>query len=219
MTIHSRRRAAVLLSVALMVVPVARPAEAAATSEFMDTAGDAYRLGPVALAPHADPPPSEALSDASADILAGGFRTVAVKGHRHTYTVFLRIAGPPTADNNYYVAGDFGPDCEVFYFLEPGTTSKANAFCGTSDVQTEPSQLVGTMAGGAVSVESDDGRWTLSATYTFDGRRAPAALRASPVLGPLRAVTCAGTGDDWACRPEEKVDTGSGEAATFDLAP
>jgi hypothetical protein len=182
-----------------VMAATALPASAAQTS-FTDGGNDAYRAPGVPLEPPPSQPPNPLLSDPKADILRVTFSNVTTSGaNRRSYTVSMSITGPADADYSYVAGGDFGAGCQLYHFLTPGITSKANAFCGSGDSR----RLVDVISGSAVTLNGT----TLSATYTYSVRKLSPELSADRTLGPLFAFTCVSGLEGLGCRPEEKLDT------------
>lgn len=208
---RARRSITLIATTALTVIAMSLPA-AAEEVTFSDGADDAYRIPGTTGWPPAAQPPSALLSDPSADILQAGFANVAStkesRNHR-SYTATMTITGPTDASYSYVVAGEFGPDCQLYHPLTPGITSSARAFCGSGETR----RLIGEISGSAVVLNGS----TLSATYTYMTKKLPAELAADSQLGPLFAYTCVSGLEGRGCRPQEVLDVAESLTATFTI--
>lgn len=201
----------VVVLAAAAALATAPPARAEQVS-FTDSAHDAYRLPGLTGSPPADQPPVPLLSDPHADILEVGLANLpSSKKHRsrQSYTATLRVTGPADDGYHYFVAGRFGSDCYLFHSLTPGTTSSANAFCGSG----ETLRFIGRIAGSAVTLSGT----TLSATYTYTQGKLPPELSADPQLAPLEAFTCLRGVYASGCRLEDRLDYARTDLATFTI--
>lgn len=209
MRIHRITALTVLL--ALATLTVTSPAWAEEVS-FSDGADDAYRLPGTTGAPPPVQPPNALLSDPSADILGAGFATVTTsKGNPNlkSYSATMTITGPADPDYSYVVAGEFGPDCQLYHFLTPGITSSANAFCGSGETR----RFIGRISGSAVVLNGS----TLSATYTYMSKKLPSELATDTQLGPLFAFTCVSNLEGLGCQPQEVLDNALSPGDTFTI--
>lgn len=205
-----RRSTALVAILTVATIATARPALATEVS-FTDGAEDAYRVPGTVGSPPPAQPPSSLLSDPSADILEAGFaNTEGRSGPNHrSYSASMTITGPADGSYSYVVAGEFGPDCQLYHLLTPGTTSVANAFCGSGETR----RFIGQIAGSAVTQSGN----TLTATYTYIVKKLPAELRGDTELGPLFAFTCVSGLEGRGCRPEEVLDSATGLEKTFTI--
>ena len=209
MRIHRMTALAALLTLATLTV--ASPAWAEEVT-FSDGADDAYRVPGTPGGPPSVQPPNALLSDPSADILEAGFATVVTtKGspNHKSYSATMTITGPADPDYSYVVAGEFGPDCQLYHFLTPGITSFANAFCGSGETR----RFIGRISGSAVVLNGT----TLSATYTYMSKRHPSELAADTQLGPLFAFTCVSDLEGLGCQPQEVLDYARSPGGTFTI--
>jgi hypothetical protein len=206
-----KRAGTVAALAAAAALATAAPARAEQVS-FTDGADDAYRLPGWTGSPPAEQPPVPLLSDPKADILDVGFANLpSSKKSRNSrsYTATMTVSGPADAGYEYFVAGRFGSDCILFHSLRPGTTSSANAFCGSG----ETLRLIGRISGSAVTLTGT----TLSATYTYTAGELPPELGADPQLGPLEAYTCVSGLYAGGCRLGDRLDFARTVLATFTI--
>jgi hypothetical protein len=209
MRLHRSALLAALLTIA--AVATALPAWAGEVV-FSDGADDAYRVPGSPSSPPSTQPPNAILSDPAADILTAGFANIATsKGSatQRSYSVTMTIKGKPDPSYSYVVAGAFGPDCQLYHPLTPGTTSRARAFCGSGETR----RFIGDLTGSNVVLNGN----TLTATITFMAKRLPAELSADTTLGPLFAYTCVSGLEGSGCRPEETLDFAQDSLATFTI--
>lgn len=207
----NKKASAITLLAAAAWLVTAAPVGAQQVS-FTDGADDAYRLPALTASPPAEQPPNPLLSDPKADILEVGLANLPSskkERNRRSYTATLRVTGPADGGYHYFVAGRFGSDCYLFHSLTPGTTSYANAFCGSG----ETLRLIGRLSGSAVTVSGT----TLSATYTYTAGKLPPELQGDPQLGPLEAYTCVRGLYENGCRLQDRLDYAVAELATFTI--
>jgi hypothetical protein len=177
---------------------------------YLDKADDAYGGESWPTHPH-QTPPDATVSQKAFDILRVDWAPVS-----NGYSTSITVAGTASNDGSYVSLGYFFPKgeaCRIYYFLTPGMTAYAHAFCESSGDEWG---LVGVVEGSEVtSTPTTAGGTQLVAT--FDNRAIPPLLEtAGRKLHNLSAFTCEEIDDRYA--GDSRGGVYCGDYAPLDIA-